>query len=123
MSRRGESGRAQDRRYKINELVTREMPKIEEEIGKILRAMAGKEEISSYIAHAANSAERRAGKYFTITKTDGESMCDYSFGITPSLHQWNQAKLKYPRVPQLCITLDMKPETIRKRILELFSSP
>lgn len=123
MSRRGESGRHQDRHYKINALITREMPKIEEDIGKILQAMAGKEEISSYIAHAANSAERNEGKHFTVTKRDGESMCDYSFGVTPSLHLWQQAKLKYPKVPQLCVLLNMKPETIREKILELFSSP
>ncbi len=123
MSRRGESGRHQDRRYKLNALVTKEMPKIEEEITKILFAMIRKHEIFSYIAHPANSIERREGKYFTITTHGLESMYDYSFGVTPSLHLWNQAKLKYPKVPQLCVLLNMKPESIRERILELFSSP
>ncbi len=93
----------------------------EDEVSALLQKMQDEEVIVGFIAHDPNSAEDQDGRDFTVTVASGGQEVSKSFGVTISLRHWRESKIKHPEVPQFCFPLGTKLETIRARILELFS--
>ena len=93
---------------------------LEEQVQAVLRVMQQKGELVKAVYHSANSFEDRDGKDFTVAKyIDGKEI-SRSFGVTISLRRWSRGKMLHRDIPQLCFPLGTKPETMRRRILELF---
>ena len=93
----------------------------EEEVAGILERMLEEKLISGFVAHAPHSSEDAQGRDFTVTSIAGGKTVERSFGVTISLKRWQRSKILHPDVPQFCFPLGTKPETVRKRILELFA--
>ena len=79
-------------------------------------------DIDDFLSHAPNSSEDCEGKDFMVAKAVDGIRREIHFGVTISFHSWNESKVRHPKVPQLCFPIATKPETIRKRILELFAA-
>lgn len=94
---------------------------LEEEVAALLEKMREEKLIIGFIAHAPNSPEDTAGRDFTVEASVSGTTAARSFGVTISLKRWNESKIRHD-VPQFCFPLGTKPETIRKRILELFEA-
>lgn len=69
------------------------------------------------ILHPPHSASDGQGQDFTVLR--GEQFV--SFGVTISLKSWNRSKVIYPDIPQFCFPLNAKPETVIRRVAELFT--
>lgn len=94
----------------------------ETEVAALLQKMQDEQVIAGYVAHDPNSPEDLDGRDFTVTAMAGGKPVERSFGVTISLRRWNQSKILHPDTPQFCFPFGTKPETIRKRILELFGA-
>jgi hypothetical protein len=94
----------------------------EDEVGGLLQKMQDEELIIGFVAHAPNSTDDQAGRDFTVMTMFNGKEVSKSFGVTISMRHWHDSKVKHPDIPQFCFPLGTKPETIRTRILELFSS-
>jgi hypothetical protein len=68
------------------------------------------------VLHPPCGAEDANGKDFTVRRGNKS----VSFGMTISLKSWNRSKVLYPEIPQFCFPLNVRPETVISRILELF---
>lgn len=72
--------------------------------------------LDSAILHEPNSIPDTEGRDFTVTRR-GVSR---SFGITISRASWIEAQVKHPNVRQFYWPVNITPETITRRVLELF---
>lgn len=97
--------------------------KFEGEVADLLQKMQDEKLLLGFVQHEPNSTEDQDGRDFTVTAVLGGKETFRSFGVTISLQNWNEAKIKHPDVPQFCFPIGTKPETVRKRILELFAQP
>ena len=73
-------------------------------------------QISSFTRHEPHTMSDRNGKDFTIRQNGDE----VSFGVTISHKQWQKARIQHPEVTTFHFPLGTKPETVKKRVLELF---
>ena len=96
---------------------------LETEIESLLADMKDKGELSVFTRFAPHSVEDGQGKDFMVGKEGEDGVVRRFFGVTISLHSWNEVKCRHPEVPQLCFPIGTKPETMRRRILELFDPP
>lgn len=94
--------------------------KFEGEVGDLLQKLQDEKLIAGFIRHPPNSPEDSEGRDFTVTAMIGGKEARRSFGVTISLKSWQESKILHPDVPQFCFPIGTKPETIRKRILDLF---
>jgi len=95
---------------------------LEKEVEKILSKMEAEGKLSSVVYHSPNSLPDSEGKDFTVGQTnEGGEELFRSFGVTVSMRRWGRSKVLHRDVPQLCFPPGTKPETIQKRVLELFS--
>lgn len=92
----------------------------EQEMCKFLEKLKEAGDITDFLYHEPHSESDRAGKDFTVAKLVNEVRQEHSFGVTISLQRWPISKACHPNVPQFCFPIGTKPETIKKRILELF---
>lgn len=76
--------------------------------------------ISDFIHHSPNSAFDRAGKDFTVFQSGDPEPIARSFGVTTSFKSQKESLIKHPGVPQFFFPPETKPETMQKRILNLF---
>lgn len=97
--------------------------KFESEVADLLQKMQEEKLILGFVQHEPDSTEHRDGRDFTVTTVSGDKEASRSFGVTISMQHWGAAKARFPTVPQFCFPIGTKPETIRKRILELFAQP
>ncbi len=93
---------------------------LEDEVSKILLDMREKSLIADFKSHKHNSNEDMEGKDFTVTKIINNSEVIRSFGVTISIRCWHRSKMRHNEIPQFCFPIGTKPETMQKRILELF---
>lgn len=114
--RREASGRRADRYAKIGR-------EFESAMTDLLLKMREEKLITRFEAHAANTVEDGEGRDFTVAAVIGGIETERSFGVTISLKRWGASRILHPKVPQFCFPIGTKPETIRKRVLELFSKP
>ena len=94
---------------------------LERKLEEMLARMQEEGTITSFVRHEPNSAEDAAGKDFSIILGEDEGAVTVSFGVTISQKSWDEARGVHPDVPQFWFPLNMKPETMRKRVLSLFS--
>ena len=94
----------------------------EGEVAELLRKMQDEKLILSFVRHAPHSKEDHDGRDFTVTGLVEGRPVERSFGVTISQRSWSDSKILHPHVPQFCFPIGSKPETIRARVLELFSS-
>jgi hypothetical protein len=93
---------------------------LEKDVSEILKKMIENGDITEFEYFKPNSHEDLNGKDFSVTHNiNGVEEIRY-FGVTISMRRWNKARSRYHDVPQLCFPIGTKPETIKKRILELF---
>lgn len=104
------------RRAPRKALLGREFEKV---VASYLEELQAVGEIDSYSATTPNSEEDRAGKDFIVRRGEEEEVF---FGVTTSHKSWKVAKLRYRDVPQFHFPHNTKPDTVKRRILELFSS-
>ncbi len=118
-------GKLARKRHEASGRKTQRMAKrgreFEDEVSALLQKMQDEELIVGFIAHEPNSPEDQDGRDFTVTVVIGGGEVSKSFGVTISLRHWKESRIKHPDVPQFCFPLGTKLETIRTRILELFS--
>ena len=92
-------------------------------VANILSKIAEKKKIFGFTQNPANSSEDRQGKDFTVwVKKENDEVSTRSFGVTISHKSWNDSRLRHPDIPQFFFPLETKPETIEKKILDLFNS-
>lgn len=96
--------------------------KFESEVADLLQKLQDEKLIAAFVAHPPDSPEDRQGRDFTVAVEIGGKTVEKSFGVTISLQRWNHSKILHPDVPQFCFPIGTKPETIRKRIFELFET-
>lgn len=94
----------------------------EVEVARILQKMCEERLLCNFVRHPPRSAEDHDGRDFTVTALVGAEEKQQSFGVTISYNSWTDAKVKHPYTRQFCFPIGTKPETIRKRILELFAA-
>ncbi len=95
---------------------------LEDDVERLLEKMKARGDVSLFVRNSANSAADAEGKDFTVTKkVDGVDVVRH-FGVTISTKSHNNAKVRYPDVPQFHFPIGTNPTTIEKRILELFRS-
>ena len=87
---------------------------IEEEVAHILDKAVEDGHLLSSVHHPNNTPY----KDFTVECEVQGVRQRISFGITSSLRSWHGRH--YNRVPQLCFPVGTKPETVVRRVLELF---
>jgi len=93
---------------------------LEDEIEELLQKMQDEGVIADFEHFTKNSKEDHSGKDFRARKEINGVNVDRFFGVTISLRSWPRAKALHPKTPQFCFPIGAKPETMRKRILELF---
>jgi hypothetical protein len=94
---------------------------LETEIETLLARMCEDGLITSFERHRPNSVEDSHGKDFTISKETPEGTKSASFGITISAKSRAEARMRHRSVPQMHFPPEIKPETIRKKILALLA--
>lgn len=100
----------QDRRSLRRSELGRQM---EDRVAGILAMKQKQGELVSFVKHAANSPEDRAGKDFTVSMSIGERVVTVSFGITISNKQ-----VEY-YVPLIRIPWNMADEKIWRAVRKL----
>lgn len=88
---------------------------LEDRVENLLKEMREAGLITEFKRHAHNSVADLTGQDFTVIR-DGSEI---SFGVTISIRRWNKSRRLHDD-PQLCFPLGTKPDTMVKRILELF---
>lgn len=92
----------------------------EENVEGILEKMRERGLIADFRRSRPNSKMDAEGKDFSVTKlVDGVEVVRH-FGMTISMKSRNNARVKYPDVPQYTFPVGINPSTIERRILELF---
>ena len=94
---------------------------LEQGIEELLQAMQEEGVIISFVHHPQNSDEDREGRDFTICGLVKEKPVERSFGVTISMHSWNEAKILHPDVSQFCWPIGHNPSNVRRRILGLLT--
>ena len=94
----------------------------QEELPKILQKMLDGGKIVEFEIHTPNSSEDTAGQDARVRALNNEQPVDKYFGVTRSLRSWKEAERMHPHTPQFCFPIGTKPETIEKRILQLFGA-
>ena len=82
----------------------------------------GKPVFSEVVRHFPNSKEDQEGRDFTVTKLTSNGPKSVSFGISISRKSSYDSKLIHPDVVQLHFPINMKDESIVRRVNNLFSS-
>lgn len=82
----------------------------------IYQILLSSNKFDEVIYHEPNSKEDQNGKDFSV-KINNDIR---SFGITISHNSWVNSKLIHPDTPQFYFPVETKPETIVKKVLELF---
>ena len=96
--------------------------KLEKEVAELLEKMQESGLIESFVYNKPFSEADCQGKDFTVRLSIGDEVVERSFGVTISYKSWGDSKVKHPDVRQFCFPIGTKPETIQKRVLELFAS-
>ena len=119
----GKTEKFQDYEARKSERYAKRGKEFEETVATLLSKMAGDEKISGFTHNQANSHEDQQGKDFIVwVKKENDEVTTRSFGVTISFRSWNDSRLRHQNVPQFFFPLETKPETIEKKILELFNS-
>jgi hypothetical protein len=92
----------------------------EENVEEILKKMLSQGKISGFKRARPNSKMDAEGKDFEVVKLVGEVEVVRHFGMTISMKSRNNARVRYPTVPQFTFPIGINPGTIERRILELF---
>ncbi len=90
-------------------------------VEKILQDMQGTGIISSFTHHDHNSYSDRCGCDFTVRNLVGGRQVERSFGVTISQKSQNRSKVLHMGIPQWCLPVGTKRETIERKILGLFT--
>ncbi len=93
---------------------------LEKEVERILLAMKERGSITEFKKHPPNTIDDLNGKDFTVWKLVGETMAERSFGVTISSQRRNRSAVLHRKIPQWWLPIGTKPETITRKILELF---
>lgn len=93
---------------------------LEIEVERILSKMKLQGKISDFAHYPRNSEEDSDGRDFTVIKLVGAQTEERSFGVTISLQSWQLARIRHSDVPQFCFPIGTNPETIEKKISQLF---
>lgn len=93
---------------------------LEDEIERLLRSMQERGLIACFTRHEHNSLSDRCGKDFTVRKLVGDHRMERSFGVTISSKSQNRARVLHYDIPQWWLPVGTKPETVERKILELF---
>jgi hypothetical protein len=89
----------------------------EHEIERILKASG----TFSYVErHEPDSRADSEGKDFTVRMVAKGVEREVSFGVTISHRRWSESRMVHPDVPQIHTPIGMMPETIVRRVVELF---
>lgn len=94
------------------------------EVEKLLKQAGdinGKLLFSSVKRHEPNSLEDREGKDFTVSIIVDDKIISRSFGISISRQSVCESRLKHPQIPQMHLPISIKPDTIVKKVLALFT--
>lgn len=92
----------------------------ERNVQTLLEKMKTEEKIVDWEYFEPHSKEDSEGKDFSVTNVvDGEQKTIF-FGITISPNKMQIVELKYPTIPQMHFPLNMTPERMEYRILQLF---
>lgn len=92
---------------------------LEDEVFGILDKMKQEGVVSGFCRFDHNSEESRSGKDFMVAKIVDRTEIHCFFGVTISPRSRNRAEICHRDVPQLCFPPGTKPETIKRRILDL----
>jgi len=93
----------------------------ENDIKDLLYGMERKGMIYTFTYNKPYSKEDSQGKDFRITRVIKTGLIERCFGVTISRESHKKAILKHPKVPQFYWPYGKtNPETMEKRILELF---
>lgn len=95
----------------------------QEEMRRILQKMVEKGMLTEFEIYPPNSQEDKGGKDLRVSKWIGAAKMDRYCGVTISIKSWHEARFKHQDIPQFCFPIGTKPETIERRILELFKDP
>jgi hypothetical protein len=93
----------------------------EENVEAILLKMREQGLIADFKRSRPNSKMDAEGKDFSVTMLVGGVEVVRHFGMTISMKSRNNARVRYPDVPQFVFPVGTNPSTIERRILELFS--
>ncbi len=90
---------------------------MEDEVERVI-SRAIEEDIFASVAH---HSPQTPSMDFTVTKMVNGVKKSRSFGMTISLKVWSERRNR-PGSPQFCFPIGTKPETIIRRVLELFEA-
>lgn len=92
----------------------------EENVENILAKMLSHGLIADFKRSRPNSKMDAEGKDFEVVKLVDGALVVRHFGMTISMKSRNNARVRYPDVPQFTFPIGINPSTIEKRVLELF---
>lgn len=95
---------------------------LEEQIASLLADLKEKGVIAGFQRHEHNSPADMDGRDFSVSIDVAGEVVTRHFGVTISVASWGLARTRHPLTPQLCFPIGTKPETITRRILELFEA-
>ena len=93
---------------------------MENRISSILTRMVEDGLIHSFEQSVPRSQKDREGKDFTVRKSMEDKIEEKYFGCTISARHLNDSIGKHPYVPQWLTPINIKDETMRKKVLSLF---
>ncbi len=112
--------REKTRRFGLNR--HRHGDEVRGETERVLAALREQERISEYACHRPPVTDDATAARFSVTmRVNGEDVTA-RFSVTVSRRAWQRAQSRDDATPTFCFPLGTRPETIRKRILGLFTA-
>ncbi len=88
---------------------------MEDEVERVIRRAIEEGTFASVVHHSSQTPSMD----FTVTKMVNELEESRSFGMTISLKVWSERRNRLGS-PQFCFPIGTRPETVIRRVLELF---
>lgn len=111
--------RIKEGRKRKRERNSRRGRELEAWMKEFLAKLKARGDIHGFIVHEHGSAADHQGKDFTVWRKSGKRERAVSFNITISVRRGHEFQIIHPDIPIIVIPPEMKPETIRRRILGL----
>lgn len=117
---RGTRPRAKQRRFGLNR--HRHGDEMGGETERVLASLREQDTIMAYARLRSSGRDDGMAARFSVTMRVGGRDMTVRFGVSVSRREWQRAQSREDDVTKFCFPLGTRPDTIRKRVLALFSA-